>query len=669
MLKTTDSDSGKVTDILRIHQMLRMRLAPIRRKMLRNYRYVVGDQIDPDIMTQLEKDNRPAMILNLLHPVVLSVSGHLSANRTKMQAVPVRMGDEAGAELHNVLVNDWAIGDNGYYEIGKAAVDAIIGKIGWVNTFMDYTQNPEGEWRTRCTDPFMMLWDPEGKQIDQSDWRYEEFTGWYSAEEIIFAMNLDPDKAEMVRERARILEGQYREGRQTPVAWWEKVRDNLLDFVEDGSSLRNNQEGLISDVLDMRNGRYRTIEFHDRRDVMSRWVYSPMTRDKEQIPPDKLNERNYISWVMEKYPKAMLQDVSEQQFWITTVAPGLLPETCLLERPYVTQQRGFQFKPIFCYDFHPDLTQTKAIIDDLIYPQDSVNQREMSMLQWLLETINPHIDAPKDSISPEDMQAWTSRERGQVRFFNLTGQSALKPEPRKPDAQAVDVMRMLSETNKDMITLISGVSPNFQGRSDTSKESGVLFSQRVQASLVNLAYVTIHVQRAMANIFSYTDRSLQLMLTTPRAVRILGEPPEGMEGIMLTKQQQDFYWLMVNQQTLDGVMNDLSQGEYDFRPDPRQLGATMKQLKWIEGMELAKVVPPDLMPWHMLIELWDMPTAKKIAEYVRRRLEAADMLHAQQQQMQQAQLAGDIFKGLAGKQPANQGDPAAQAQRRAQLTM
>ena len=147
-------------------------------------------------------------------------------------------------------------------------------------------------------------------------------------------------------------------------------------------------------------------------------------------------------------------------------------------------------------------------------------------------------------------------------------------------------------------------------------------------------------------MYEYCDRGLQVFLTTPRAVRILGEPPKGMEGVVMEEGQQDMYWLQVNQQLLDGVLNDVTQGEYDFKPDLSQLGQTAKQAKFAEGMEILKSIPQDyaevLAP--LIVGIWDNPIAQDAAKRMNQLLEAKMGLKLENEQTnllgKQVQLAG-----------------------------
>jgi hypothetical protein len=131
-------------------------------------------------------------------------------------------------------------------------------------------------------------------------------------------------------------------------------------------------------------------------------------------------------------------------------------------------------------------------------------------------------------------------------------------------------------------------SPNQLGQSETSKESGTLFNQRVQAGMITLESLFAHIRRAQEQIWNYCDKNLQTFLTVPQIVRIAGEPPEGVEG--LSQVDSGSYWLKVNWEVVGGYLNDLHEGEYDFHADQTQLGVMEKQMSFQRGMQLLETV-------------------------------------------------------------------------------
>jgi hypothetical protein len=537
------------------------------------------------------------------------------------------------------LVVKWAVGDDGYKVISKAGVDAVIAKIGWVNQYWTTRRNQEGEWVVESFDPFMVMFDPDGRKLDQSDWRYMDISGMYSAEEII-ALHRDfltPEQVEKIRAAAERLEGTYSKISK-PKGWADRVYQGALNVLSGGAERRILTEGLIDEWKDARNGLYRVVEFHDRRTVTEKFRYNPVTRETvrvEDLPggtadaegnpslnPSPVGEGNILGMGLApegEFAGWITDEVSREEMWKTAICPALLQDEELFEMPYKVQGRGFQHKAVFCYDFHPDLTKAASVVDALISPSDSYNQTRMSLLEYLMRAVNPDWLVPKGSIDPLHQAVWESNDRGKMKEFTPIGMSGLKPEREAPLIQGAG-LQTFSEMNHEIIQQISGINPNMQGRQESSKESGVLYAQRVQQGQMMLMFFFGHLQDAMKELFGYCFAGMQKHLTTPRKLRLLDD-------------ESNPEWLAVNWPTVEGIMNDITAGEYDFKPDFAQLGQTAKQMKFYEALEFVKTVPPELVDWTLLFELWDSPVAKRMKSYAERMMGQQQMQRMQEQEM------------------------------------
>ena len=588
----------KVDRIRQIYAQLKIRFTDFREAQDRGYRYVVGDQISREMRKKLKEQKRPAIVWNLIQPVATAIAGYLLTNKTRLKAVPVRQGDEQKSDLHTTLVSDFAIGTEGYEEIAKAALDAAIAKVGWVNQYWSTKDNPEGEWKCESVDPYMVMWDDSGRRVNQTDWRYMTVSAFYSAEEILnmYAPFISPEDAQALMAEAEKAEG-IRRRPGMPVSWIQRIWRSALDYMGQKRELT-----ATDDYGDPANGIYRVIEFHDRRATSQVHEFAPGIQSK----------------------------IEQEALFITAVVPYLLKDRVLFESPYPIQNRGFQVKPIFALDYHRDLLQSQSLLDSLLDPQDSFNQRRMSWLEWIMDAVNPDYTMPEGAVDPSNETEWMSKERGVLKRYKPIG--GMKPEREQPLAQAANLESFARE-DQSLIQQISGVSPNLMGFSETAKETGVLYAQRVKVGMIMLQPYMNHVERAMRAIFSYADRGLQIYMTFPRKVRLLNN-------------ESDPSWLQLNMPSMMGVQNDITQGEYDFVVDTAKLGSTAKQAQFQEMLELMKVIPPQLMYWPEVFELWDSPSAQKFKKYAEMVLGMQLSQVVNQQQMQNAQSALQLTMGL-----------------------
>ena len=69
-------------------------------------------------------------------------------------------------------------------------------------------------------------------------------------------------------------------------------------------------------------------------------------------------------------------------------------------------------------------------------------------------------------------------------------------------------------------------------------------------------------------------------------------------------------------QTIQGVINDVSQGEFDFIVDSNQVGETAKQMQRAEILDLLQIMPHELVPWDKLLKLFDFADVDEWVQYV-----------------------------------------------------
>lgn len=655
LMDQAHGQKNTVSEITTIFTDLYVRFAELRAAQIKGYRYAAGKMIDDDILKELKKQRRPALIFRLLHKQLLFMNGMLRSEQRRMRAVPLRMGDEDLSDLHTVLVGDWAMNAcNGYDQIARAGMDAVIARIGWLNHFWSTRFDPEGQPIVRSEDPLSFVWDLDAQQTDQSDWRYMGKHGLYSCDELIqiYRKSLSEEMIAKMRERDQMLQGRAAQVMGRPVGLWNRLLTGFDRAFRSGTpSSAHDRTELLNDLLDAKNGMYRVIEWHDRRTTVAKFAYSPLTGSMEQIPPKLEGDRDYEAAALARHPAGQIMTTEHEDLWITPIVPSLLESEPLFEAPYQTQERGFQYKPIFCYDFTRDMTEASSLVDILATANDFTNQRLMSLLEAGMDVVNPPIDYPEGSITKLQRPAWESKERGVLREFSALPDGS-GPKARTIGAEGFQVLKVLSDEGKQMVQDLGGLTPNLQGYSETANEPAALYRQRVEQGMVMLAGFFANLHQAMKASFGYTDALIQQFLTFERMVRLLDEPPAGMPGVAMVGKS---FWLMVNQQTVMGVKNDLSQGKYDFLPDTESIGKTAKQQKFLETMELVKITPPELVLWPKLFELHDSPAAKDMAEFASRQMGA--ML---EREAAQAAIAGANARvDLANKAAAPAGAPKA----------
>lgn len=647
--------TDRPTKIQSMWMRMRDQWAPFRARQIKNYEYVIGNQIDEDVRAELRRGNRPALVWNLVQPKIVAIAGLLEKNKAYLRAIPVNEGDELKAEMHTQLVSDWAMRQpDGLREITKAAIDAAIGGIGWINNTWSTRRSPLGHNSTQSYDPFMIMFEVDTRQQSLDDCHYLSVSGFYTGDEIIgiYSQYLDDATITEIQERDVMLSGLKQEGR--PVSWAERVWSGVSDFFNQSSEGKSRSDDYashtVNEMVDTRTGRYRVIEMHDRRTIVKTVLYNPSTRQTVEIPltDDPTKSRAAAEQTLAQLGQGWVKrTINTEEIWITAVCPTLLPNRELCEVPHPVQGKGFQFKPIFAYDFHPDITKMVSLIDILIDPQDSYNQRRMSFLEWIMDAVNPDIVVPQGGIQPQDLEAWTSGKRGVLKFFRPI--SGLAPEPQHPLSEA-QALKVFADEDLGLAEQLTGITPSVQGREESAGETGVLFAQKVQNALTALSKFFGNVMFAQKDVFNFVDRQLQVNMDMPRKIRLLNK-------------DNDPYWLQVNMPTLQGVDNDVTEGEFDWEADVAQLGETAKQVKLMEMLAIIKMVPPELTKWDEVFKLMDSPAAKPMAEFASTMMGIALQAQQQQAKLANATAGAQAVSALNGAAA----DPVADAGMNAQM--
>ena len=277
-IENSDEDRGKVSQMQATWLSLYNRWKPWREAAILIFEFVIGNQLSDAVRKKLAKENRPALVFNLMLPLLVYIAGTLASNKTKLKAVPKRAGDSATTELHNVLVSDfWMENCNGYEEMAKASIDAVICGLGWINNRWDASIDPEGMGITEADDPFTLMFDADAPANKPDSWRYYTKSGYYSAEEIIsiYGKYLDDDTKKLIRERASTLEVNYKSFGQ-PQGWLKRAYSSGLEWL--GLKDRSDEGVYKNEFIDAASGMYRVIEWHDKRTGQKNLFYDPMSR-------------------------------------------------------------------------------------------------------------------------------------------------------------------------------------------------------------------------------------------------------------------------------------------------------------------------------------------------------------------------------------------------------
>jgi hypothetical protein len=587
------------------------RWQPFYERARRAYDAVVGESLSPEAHEEMEADRRPNEVLNFLLPMVNTISGMIAGNKLAIKANPMRRGDEQGASFKTVLVSDYAMGlCNGYRESAKSHTDAAVGGMGWTTNYYDMDLR---QWITRAYDPFMCMNDPDAISESDDDSRYRFVSAYYGVDEILNIFDLDPEIADAIKKQAADTEGTKKNIKSSK--WLDRIYGGAAELVKNADRYAS----LTNSMVDLNNGIYRVIEFHDKRRIETGYLFNPLSREVKEVEEEIANDKQKKSELLQAHPRTqgwLYTTEKRDEIWTIAVCPTLSPNRCLINKKHPIQGQGFQHKPTYWYSYHPDKTKTRGILDNLLALNDYFSKLTMTRLEAVLRGVFPDVTVEDGTLDPEMLKEWESKEIGKIKRYKAQHP---KPEREKIMTEVIASLGNLSEEFFELRNELSGMPKASMGFQDSSKETGILYKQKVMMGAISTETPNDHIRRNMENLFNYCAEGLRAFMTLPEEIRVLGEPPEGLEGVEMDQATQDAYWLKVNWETGLKKINDVSAGQYDFRADTTQLGQTGKMAMFAQDMDLLKIaqnVLPEaaarMLP--MVLRESDSPSAKEMAK-------------------------------------------------------
>src|SRR3989337_1378225 len=130
----------------------------------------------------LNIQNRPALVMNAILPVVNLISGQERASRLGITYKPRGFDDDRASQIANQTYRFAADNSNLIYEVSDAFQDMTICGRGFLYTGIDYHQQDEplGEIMIKRIHPLSVFWDENASRYDMQDANYMIWAKWVS---------------------------------------------------------------------------------------------------------------------------------------------------------------------------------------------------------------------------------------------------------------------------------------------------------------------------------------------------------------------------------------------------------------------------------------------------------------------------------------------------------
>ena len=183
--ETKTKDSGtRVEDVRNRWKAAKDGNSDWRDEARKDFAFRDGDQWEQDDKNHMMQQKRPALTFNRISTMVESVCGLEVNNRLAVKYFGREVGDAKLNEIYTAAAK-WVRDECGAAdEESEAFRDAVTCGVGATDTFMDYSQNADGDGKVERIDPLYCFPDPAARKAGYCDARYLFKAEWMDREEI-----------------------------------------------------------------------------------------------------------------------------------------------------------------------------------------------------------------------------------------------------------------------------------------------------------------------------------------------------------------------------------------------------------------------------------------------------------------------------------------------------
>lgn len=552
---------------------------------------------EPDAAAMREKQ-RPMVTLNLMSKFIDAVTGLQINNRQEIRVYPRKLGSAQVADVATGALSWSRERCDAEFEETDAGHDCLLTGMGWLEHFLNETEDPAGTIDKQRRDPLEMLWDPMARQKNLADTRYTIRLRPCSSEDLrellgtdeVGSVSFPGVEAELLETFTHALE-----------------RDDYEKSSDVSTSSESRGKALIAD--------YQWWEMEDAWLVEAE--FPGIGKQKQVFSKAEWSEvekRLQVGGVAHKAEK--IRRRAYYRAWIT--GGGVRGE--------IKRIPEFMFQ---CITGKRDRNKNLwfGLGRNLVDPQLWVNKFFSSIL-WQLsvnpkggllaeEGAFPNIEAAKSS--------WADPSQITMVADGALAQGRVQP---KPNSQYPTGMDRLMQFSMEALPQVSGLNAELLGLTDR-EQAGVVEAQRKQGALAIIAWYFDALHRHYKQSGRLTLRLIREYISDDRLIRITDK--DGEKYVPLTRQ----------------AMAE----DFDLVVDEAPTSVNMRERVWLILQAILPValqagikVPPEVLDY--------MPIPADLAQKWKSQLGPSE----QEQGMQQQQFMAELRKVIAD---ARQKDTAA----------
>lgn len=530
-----------------------------------DYSFVEGyGQWDQKQRDELWKQNRPALVMNSILPVINLISGQERASRMGITYKPRGLDDDRFAQIANMVYRYASDTAETVFNVSDAFHDMVICGRGWVGVMMDFMkqEEPLGELDVRRIHPLTMFWDDNAIRYDKQDANYLIWAKWVSEDLLRLhypsAMEDIGDgewlnlSADLIGENS--VDKNWRDKRMGKVRvleFWYKTPKPALFLITPSGVQRFKSER----------------EAKEMRDVLTREASASSAR----VPDMEIIER-------------IVRDtrVAHVSYW-----------KILRDIPTPYNHNLYPFIPLTAYAFDEKVMGAVRPLKD---PQREKNKRWSQMLHMINTMAKGGWKIPKRSVSSEQLSTW-STEAGKPGFW--FEYNPMVGEPKEIAGQNIPTSFVqVMQIAEDEIRKTSGAVQELLGLARSGDQSGRAIGMLQQSGATILAPLFDSLVRSQKLLGAQAIRMIQQFYSPEKIIDILGI--NGMNQLQLTKES-----------AISFIERALS-SRYDAVVDVTPLLGSDRERQFSQVLSLVEVLgkvgvppPPELLA--LLISVSDWP--------------------------------------------------------------
>lgn len=570
----TKPDQAHFQDVLGIYNEEKSAYRERDENIISQYEIIGGNMYTAEDREALIAQKRSINEYNLLEGRLNAVIGTISQLRQNMRAVARKNRSlpvsnlMTSAMYHNYSKSwyDWVKSDQ--------SVHCAIGGVAFGYLYWNFVL---GHLEYRALDALRIRWDRSTKDPLFRDCRWLQDTQFLSKEEIVNLCQ-DPETR-----KEFIYQIKHYEPQKFQNTWYEKKAYGTWgDYTPKTGD---------DDFVDYRLGRYRVVDHHENRDYTS--IYLISSEQMKQVDATDWAEEQIKSFLNENLSFTRI-DVTETKKHQTMICP--ITQMVIRDEPYPINTLFFNYIPQVAYNTKPYIFQAQGILENPAKINQGINARLNVITDYGLEVIGGGFKSEQGAITGHE-DDWDTRDRKYLRIYN-DGYSA--PERLAPGQVPATMFQVVGE-EISLFDVATAIGKNYMGMRESANETGVLASTKIKQTENVLQRFLNNATRSQYMDAYMAVEHIKKYMTEEQAIKLLDTSES----------------VVVNQQTIDGVVNSLTEDiEYEIEIDETRPSATARQSAFLKDLSMAQMFP-QFTRVDKLWEMSDSPMAKEQAEFAR----------------------------------------------------